>query len=143
MRGVPGPMGAGRGRGGFRGGRGRGLQDALIGKRVRAKRGAYRGYVGLVQHATDTHVRLELDATNKVVTIRREMVDVDDGLGARPKGPGLAGDMRLPPQTPMHAGSRTPYYTPSFEGLSSRMRIHAQTPLYRCTCMCQVIDMAV
>jgi hypothetical protein len=116
IRGSPSAMGVGRGRG-VGGGRGRGFQDALIGKRVRAKRGAYRGYVGLVQHATDTHVRLELDATNKVVTIRREIVDVDDGLGARPRGLAAAGDARLLPQTPMHAGSRTPWYTPNYEGV--------------------------
>jgi hypothetical protein len=108
----------GRGSGGSRGrgrGRGRGMQDALIGRRVRVSKGGYRGYVGLVQFASDTHVRIELDATNKVVTIRRDFVDVDKGHGATRSS--AASSMRLPPQTPMHMGlgARTPRYTPAYE----------------------------
>jgi hypothetical protein len=116
------------GRGGVPGrgrGRGRGMQDALIGRKVRVQKCAYRGYVGMVQFASDTHVRIELDATNKVVTLRRETVDIDDGTGARPRrAAGCAagaGGARLPPQTPMHVplGARMPHYTPAYEPFSA------------------------
>eukprot|EP00892_Ulva_mutabilis_P001630 jgi/Ulvmu1/11468/UM077_0011.1 len=110
-----GRFGGGRG-GGFRGsgrfggggrGRGRGpMVDALTGKRVRVVRGPHRGYVGMVQHAADTHVRIELDATNKVIMIKREYVEADDGRGSARR---TARSM----QTPMRA-HMTPAYVPEF-----------------------------
>ena len=42
------------------------MADPLLNKRVRVKKGPYRGYVGVVQHANETHVRMEFDANQKV-----------------------------------------------------------------------------
>lgn len=83
------------------------MVDALTGKRVRVVRGPHRGYMGTVQHANDTHVRMELDASNKVITIKREYVDADDGRGAGARR--TARSM----QTPMRA-HMTPAYVPEF-----------------------------
>lgn len=88
------------------------MVDALTGKRVRVVRGPHRGYMGTVQHANDTHVRMELDASNKVITIKREYVDADDGRGAGARR--TARSM----QTPMRA-HMTPAYVPEFARASS------------------------
>lgn len=96
------------------------MVDALTGKRVRVVRGPHRGYMGMVQHANDTHVRMELDASNKVITIKREYVEADDGRGVAARR--TARSM----QTPMRA-HMTPAYVPEFARAPphSLMRSHA------------------
>ncbi len=82
-------------------------------------KGPHRGYMGHVQQATDTHCRVELDANNKVVMVKREFVTAGDEVHSRGAAP--AGGVRLPPRTPMHvgAGARTPHYTPGYAGAAS------------------------
>ena len=114
--------GRGGGRGGGRDGggrgRGRGFRDALIGRRVRINNGPHRGYMGNVQQATDTHVRVELDANNRVVMVRRDFVAAGDSAAGRSRA---AGAGRLAPQTPMHPGigAVTPHYTPAYESVGA------------------------
>lgn len=101
------------------------MVDALTGKRVRVVRGPHRGYMGTVQHANDTHVRMELDASNKVITIKREYVDAEDSRGAGSRR--AARSM----QTPMRA-HMTPAYVPEFA------RAHTPHDEYRALSVCNL-----
>lgn len=77
-----------------------------------------QGYQGRVVGATDTHVRVELEAQQKIVSIKRELLDPAAPGAARPlhstpsSGPSGA---YVPPMTPMHAaGGRTPMHPGMF-----------------------------
>ena len=75
------------------------MDDSLVNQRVKIITGGYRGYRGLVQHATNTHVRMELDATNKVITIERHRVRLDDHRLVTRAAP-QANHSNFPPPTP-------------------------------------------
>ena len=80
-----------------------------------------RGYRGRVVSATDTDVRIELEAQYKTVTVKKEQLKGQEGTAA-PSG-GYPGAARAPApwqggnrsssnaqRTPMHAGSATPMH---------------------------------
>lgn len=72
-----------------------------------------QGYQGRVVGATDTHVRVELEAQQKIVSIKRELLDPGAPGAARPAHTGApaAATGYVPPMTPMHAaGGRTPMH---------------------------------
>ena len=50
-------------------------QDPLVGQRILVRSGAYKGYRGIVLDATESVVRLELEANEKTVTLNRVHVD--------------------------------------------------------------------
>lgn len=85
--GPGGDMG-GRGGGGFGGGRGggrgRGHGGGLMGQEVVVRGGPYARYKGRVKQETATHLQLELDAINKIVTVKRQ-----DVLGTPGRGGGM------------------------------------------------------
>eukprot|EP00883_Tetradesmus_obliquus_P007302 jgi/Sobl393_1/17906/SZX61442.1 len=85
--GAGGDMG-GRGGGGFGGGRGggrgRGHGGGLMGQEVVVRGGPYARYKGRVKQETATHLQLELDAINKIVTVKRQ-----DVLGTPGRGGGM------------------------------------------------------
>ena len=70
-------------------------QDRLLeGKSVRIRAGPYRGMKGTVKNATATHMRVELEAQYKVVSIPRSCIDERDGGSygqAAHLAPGLMG----------------------------------------------------
>jgi hypothetical protein len=148
---AAGGYGGGRGGGyGGGGGGGRGSSSALIGQELMVRSGPYARYKGRVKQETATHLQLELDAINRIVTIRKE-----DALG-RPGQPGAAAagtgyvPGRLPPpssyglaqpvgpprtpahvmQTPMHPsmGGATPLHP-------SRVRVWWRVAP-ACVCCC-------
>lgn len=72
-----------------------------------------QGYQGRVVGATDTHVRVELEAQQKIVSIKRELLDPAAPGAARPMhtAPATGSTGYVPPMTPMHAaGGRTPMH---------------------------------
>jgi transcription elongation factor SPT5 len=100
-----------------------------------------RGYKGRIVSATETHVRMELEAQYKTVTVPRTVLPMAEGgvpesAGNRrpasydaPQTPGYNAGNRTPGyaagnRTPMHAwGSRTPQHpgmTPSHPGSAVR-----------------------
>lgn len=99
---------------------------------------ACRGYKGRVVNATDTHVRMELEAQYKTVTVPRTVLPMADGgvpesANRRPgfnlpRTPGYSAPQTpgygAANRTPMHAwGSRTPMHpgmTPSHPGSAVR-----------------------
>lgn len=53
-------------------------RDKSIGQSVHIKKGGYKGLLGIVKDATDAHVRLELHAKNKVITVPKDYVIFKD-----------------------------------------------------------------
>ncbi|KAF8065846.1 SPT5 [Scenedesmus sp. PABB004] len=124
-------VGGSGGRGGG-GGRGRG-GGGLMGAEVTVRSGPYARYKGRVKQETATHLQLELDAVNKIVTVKKEHVlglpgQAPGALGGAPGG-GLGGFVpgarppggaygfvpaAGPPRTPAHA-MQTPLH-PSMGG---------------------------
>jgi len=131
-------------RGGYRGpsdrsgvhGRGRGRGRYLLKRRGRASswesvmvkvvRGAHRGYRGRIKDETVTHVRVELDAGSKVITIPKdnvEVVEADQEAGRSQntywgnRGESISG----PPKTPYGESNppTTPYMNPIREAPNS------------------------
>ncbi|KAF6250948.1 hypothetical protein COO60DRAFT_707446 [Scenedesmus sp. NREL 46B-D3] len=117
----------GRGGGGFGGGRGGGRGrhgGGLMGQEVQVRSGPYARYKGRVKQETTTHLQLELDAINKIVTIKR-----GDVLGT-PGQPGMAGGGRgfVPGRGPMGGVAG---FNPNFVGGPPRTPAHAmQTPMH-------------
>lgn len=110
-----------------------------------------RGYRGRITNATETHVRMELEAQYKTVTVPRTVLPMSDGgvpesvaNNRRPYNPPTTPGYNAPQtpayamagsQTPMHSwgGSRTPRHpgmTPSHPGMAvsslSTDRNHSQ-----------------
>jgi len=122
------PMGYGSGAtpqmGGMRPGGGGGFSarrdlgrrdDSLIGTRTKIRSGAFRGYRGKVVDATDSIVRIELEALCRTVTVKREDVEGAQMMPtmAQPMqhNPGYGGGFQYPPRTPAYGGMpQTPAY---------------------------------
>ncbi|GAB4821977.1 hypothetical protein N2152v2_009023 [Parachlorella kessleri] len=109
-RGPGGQFGGGPPGGGFSG-RVTTQQDKLLeGKVITIKKGPYRGMRGRVITASGTHVRLELEAQMKTVTVDRSHLALEDG-GVRPEQQmQQRPQYGMPTATPMHAGGRTPHH---------------------------------
>ena len=116
-----GGRGGGRGGGGGHGGRG---GHGRVGQSVKVSSGPYTGYKGRVKQETATHVQLELDAINRIVTVKKTDVrfpgeggpgrggygGFQPGRGYQPSGfqPGRGYQPGgYPNQTPLHP-SATP-----------------------------------
>ena len=73
-RGRGGDRGRGRGRGGRGRGRGRGggadLPEGIESHNVVVIRGTHKGMVGVITDTTETHVQVQMQATNKTVPVR-------------------------------------------------------------------------
>ncbi|GBF99267.1 hypothetical protein Rsub_11792 [Raphidocelis subcapitata] len=132
------------GGGGFGGrGRGRGAGGGMAGMELRVQGGPYSGYKGRVLQETPTHVRLELDAINRIVTVERKYVQgsqvggamgrgfAPPGVGRGYPGPGMGrgfapGELPAPgavPRTPAH-----PAQTPLHPSMTPRHP--SMTPLH-------------
>eukprot|EP00887_Chlorella_sp_A99_P006595 scaffold3.g6595.t1 len=136
----------GYGRGGAAGqfsGRVTTQQDRLLeGREITIRKGPYRGMKGRVVSATATHVRMELQAQMKQVTVDRTHLPSEEGglEGPPPPRPGAWGAA----PTPMHAGGRTPMHpgimatpahysstaTPLHPGLTPGREAVTKTPAY-------------
>lgn len=117
-------------------GRGRGgRSDPMVSKTGRIIKGQWKGYIGIIKDATETHYRVELHSINRTVTIAKDDVSIegtgvsrgptfsnafgsrtsafdggktpayDSGLGAATPNPYLAAGSRTPA---WDAGSKTP-----------------------------------
>jgi len=91
--------------------------DELLNKTVVIKSGQWKGYVGIVKDATDTHARVELHTNCKTITVDRNIVQVKDEANRTyteaPKTPVWSQDSRshdFAPSTPMRTPSRTPLH---------------------------------
>lgn len=135
-QGGAGGYGAGPGGGGGGGAGGGGVysgrvsmgQDKMLeGKTITIKKGPFRGMRGRVMSATPTHVRLELEAQMKTVTVDRSHLSQEDGgrTEAAPR-PGYGGYPSAP--TPMAAGGRTPMH-PGIHATPMHYSSHA-TPMH-------------
>jgi hypothetical protein len=87
------------------------------------KRGAYTGYKARVLSATTTHVRVELEASQRIISIERKWVNVRGERGVQRGGRERDGMQHsLPPTTPMHPGGRTPVHPGSQTPMHSWVR---------------------
>ncbi|KAL5255685.1 hypothetical protein ACHWQZ_G011050 [Mnemiopsis leidyi] len=130
------------GQGGRQGGRDK-RDKEFIGKTVKVKQGAYKGYVGIVRDSTDTTARIELHTDCKIISVEKgHLIEVTTATGgfttpSTPyitKTPAYGGVGSATPmygshgsRTPMYGsggqtptrGDRTPYYgaqTPTHDG---------------------------
>ena len=116
---------------GRRSGGGGGMRqtDPLVGQRILVRSGAYKGYRGIVLDATESVVRLELEANEKTVTLNRVHVDPSGQAALAPAtvSASAAAAMAQTPsrdvfgRTPLHVlgnatPSRDPSATPGREG---------------------------
>lgn len=63
-------------------------QDRVLeGKRVRMKKGPYHGQTGIIKSANATHVRVELEANMRTVTVSRGDLPAELGGQAAPRAP--------------------------------------------------------
>jgi transcription elongation factor SPT5 len=101
--------------------------DPLVGQRILVRSGAYKGYRGIVLDATESVVRLELEANEKTVTINRVHVDPSGQAALAPStiSAATAAAVAQTPsrdvygRTPLHAlgtPGRDPMATPGREG---------------------------
>eukprot|EP00854_Cymbomonas_tetramitiformis_P009613 gene9613-11391_t len=104
----------------------------LIGQRLKIKGGPYKGYQGKVLDATDSTVRIELEAMFKTITVKMADLRVPNSApGGDPydssRGtPGAnswqtpGSQRQLPPQTPSHFGAH----------MQTPLRDGSQTPMH-------------
>ncbi|KAJ1688274.1 hypothetical protein LUZ63_019664 [Rhynchospora breviuscula] len=126
QEGIP-PRGPQSNYGGGRfGGGGRGHGHELVGKPVRIKAGAYKGYKGRITEVKGPTVRVELDSQMKNVTVKRD--DITD-TNTRPTVPfreprySLGGETPIhPSRTPIHPAWQTPMREPGATPLHDGMR---------------------
>jgi hypothetical protein len=86
-----------------------------------------RGYKGTVVSATATHIRMELQAQYKTVTVDRKFLP-PEFAGPQPRRAPAYG---MAPGTPHHPGSRTPSHgTPSHSWGSATPMHPSMTPLH-------------
>ncbi|KAB5584735.1 transcription initiation protein spt5 [Coniochaeta sp. 2T2.1] len=125
-------------------------RDRAIGQTVTIKKGPYKGLLGIVKDATDTHARVELHTKSKIITVPKDEVTYKDRLtgrvidinqrgggamsggrgggssgggGRTPFGGGHGGDWASGGRTPaMGAGSSR---TPAWDGGNSSSRTPA------------------
>lgn len=112
-------------RGGFSN-RGRGRRrDTLSGKTVTISRGPYKGYLGIVKDSTETSARVELHTNSKVVSVSRDMVQIQgENNDSGNNYGGYSGRISEGGRTPMYSGAKTPK-TPAYHYDGSK------TPSYR------------
>jgi len=123
MGGAGGLANSAGGAGGGRGGRGGGGHSSLVGRRITVAKGHLRGYVGRVLSVTETHARLEMEATTRTVTVALTALRPEDvgtlttgsaavpQAGAAGAGAGFPAGLE-PGRTPLHqpAGGATPIW---------------------------------
>ncbi|KAI5805004.1 hypothetical protein EDC01DRAFT_685735 [Geopyxis carbonaria] len=94
-----------------------GGRDRTIGQTVTVRQGPYKGLMGIIKDASDTHARVELHTKNRTISIEKVKLGFRDSItGAtktfqdfvRPGGRGQGGGDFL--------GSRTPQSAPSWSG---------------------------
>eukprot|EP00884_Botryococcus_braunii_P016048 jgi/Botrbrau1/3126/Bobra.0070s0099.1 len=78
--------------------------DHIVGQSITIAKGPFRGYKGTVVSATPTHIRMELQAQYKTVTVDRKFLP-PEYAGPQPRRAPAFG---MTPSTPHHPGSRTP-----------------------------------
>merc|ERR1719242_1110460 len=102
------------------------FKDPWIGETVKITRGSWKGYLGIVTHATDKHLKVELHARKKHVNVKRESVKKTDKNGR------ASGDGSSTTPSP-HSGGRTPRLlggqTPHYHGNATPLH-GSQTPMY-------------
>lgn len=115
-------------------GRGRGGKSQRDSVMVKVIKGAYRGYRGRIKDETGTHVRVELDAGSRIVTIPKfhvECLDVDQPLGGA--GWRYHEEQRptAAPKTPYgeHHPPTTPYINPGSNPMTSPKYTPARQPM--------------
>lgn len=77
--------------------------DSLLGRTLKIMKGPHKSYSGRVVSATETHCRIELEATYRTVTVSRAQLN----LGG-PSGSSSDASPWNAPVTPSHPGGRTP-----------------------------------
>ncbi|KAJ2895476.1 Transcription elongation factor SPT5 [Zalerion maritima] len=89
-------------------------RDKSIGQTVHVKKGGYKGLLGVVKDATDTHVRLELHSKNKIITVPKDTVIFKDKITGeriditRRGPPQRSGGLAPPSVDRSWQGGRTP-----------------------------------
>ena len=84
--------------------------DSLIGQRTKIRSGAFRGYRGKVVDATDSVVRVELEALTRTVTVKRS--DVEAAAMVPPPPPPLVRPLRRPRTPPSRGAFPVGRHTP-------------------------------
>ena len=122
-------------------------RDRIIGQTVKIRKGPYKGLLGIVKDATDTDARVELHTKNKVVSITKEILGVQDPLSgnsipysefsARGRGSGMRGGYgggyggATPSRQPHEfSGSRTPIAAAANGGRTPAWGSSSRTPAW-------------
>ncbi|KAH9252560.1 transcription elongation factor spt5 [Batrachochytrium salamandrivorans] len=108
-----GSPGRGRGRG-----RGRGGRDEFVGKTVIICGGPYKGYLGIVKDATETHARVEMHTGNKIINVEKSKLNINgESRSSQPPTSQSSYNNnyadrydRNSSRTPSYGGSKTPMY---------------------------------
>ena len=75
-------------------------RDRLLGKTCTIRRGPHKGLLGIVKESTDTHARVEIHGSKKIISISKEFLTVRDPVtgaviqqsaGQRPGAPPMGG----------------------------------------------------
>lgn len=92
------------------GNRGRGGSTVRMNSRVSIIRGPFKGYKGIVKHATDSLARVELMATSKIVNVEMDKLKILDDQSERTQQYRQDNDRATGwgAATPMHGGAKTP-----------------------------------
>lgn len=112
-------------------------RDRLIGKTITIRKGPHKGLLGIVKDSTDTHARVEVHGSKKIISIAKEFLTIRDPItgaviqqnaGQRPGAPPAGGAGGRPPAwggatpgrfgaTPRPSdGGRTPAWKPAAGG---------------------------
>lgn len=96
-------------------GRTSGIRDPLVAKTVTITTGVWKGYLGIVKEMTETIARVELHTNNRIVSVSREALNVQDGSGfknmSNQSGFGDRYGSYGGGRTPAEHGSKTPMYS--------------------------------
>jgi transcription elongation factor SPT5 len=83
-------------------------RDPMLQKEVVIRKGPWKGYLGIVQVASDKSFKIALQALNKMISVSRDFVKEKDSAKQEAKGPAAAYGYHA--QTPL-LGSQTPAWS--------------------------------
>lgn len=84
-------------------------ESGLIGMETKVVKGPYKGYKGKIVDATDTTVRIELQAQCRTVTVQRKQLP-ENLAGGHHREPRGAGSYSGVPSTPFYGAAATPFH---------------------------------
>lgn len=107
-------------------------RDRLIGKTITIRRGPHKGLLGIVKDSTDTHARVEIHGSKKIISIAKEFLTVRDPITGAVIQQNAGQRAGGPPS--MATGGRPPAWggaTPGRFGATPRASDGGRTPAWK------------